>query len=101
MEKVQEEIREVQEAETTDDQFWEIGDLLLASSVWARWLNINPEDALRAANRRFYRRFTYIETKVREDGRSWDELSNEDLMVLWEEAKRYTALSEEDTGNGK
>jgi tetrapyrrole methylase family protein / MazG family protein len=88
--KVHEEIAEIRAAQTPDERFMEIGDLLLAAAVWARWLDINPEDALRAANRRFYNRFTYIERKVREQGREWKAVGLDEMLALWNEAKTAT-----------
>ncbi|NLH07334.1 MAG: nucleoside triphosphate pyrophosphohydrolase [Chloroflexi bacterium] len=86
--KVHEEIQEVIEAKTDDERFHEIGDLLLVTAVWARWHGLNPEDALRAANRRFYERFTYIERKAREQGRSLTEMTLDEMDVLWNEIKK-------------
>src|SRR5574341_2000897 len=91
IEKVQEEIGEIRRAATPQEQFMEVGDLLLASAVWARWLGVNPEDALRAANRRFYDRFTYIERRVRQEGRGWADVGLQEMLDLWNEAKRATA----------
>jgi tetrapyrrole methylase family protein/MazG family protein len=88
VEKVHEEIGEILTATTTEEHFREIGDLLLVIAVWARWLKVNPEDALRAANRRFYERFTYIERKMRQQGRALESLSPEELDALWSEAKQ-------------
>jgi tetrapyrrole methylase family protein / MazG family protein len=88
--KVHEEIAEIRAAQTPQERFMEIGDLLLASAVWARWLDINPEDALRAANRRFYNRFTYIESKIREQGRDWKAVGLDEMLALWNEAKTAT-----------
>ncbi|HLV44907.1 MAG TPA: nucleoside triphosphate pyrophosphohydrolase [Aggregatilineales bacterium] len=87
IEKVQEEIEELKAAETDAERFHEIGDLLLVTAVWSRWLGINPEDALRAANRRFYERFSYIERKAHEQGRSVMDMSLDEMDVLWEEIK--------------
>jgi tetrapyrrole methylase family protein/MazG family protein len=88
LDKIQEEIEEVLAAETPDEKFWEIGDLLLVVAVWARWLQINPEDALRAANQRFYDRFTQVERRVRQQGRSIADLSESEMLAIWEDAKR-------------
>ncbi len=85
--KVREEIAEVMAAQTQAERFREIGDLLLVVAVWARWLGVNPEDALRAANRRFYERFTYIEERAREQGRSVSEMTMEEMDALWNEIK--------------
>ncbi|MEJ2150252.1 MAG: MazG family protein, partial [Chloroflexota bacterium] len=88
LDKIQEEIEEVLAAETPEEQFQEIGDLLLVVAVWARWLQVNPEDALRAANQRFYDRFTQVERQARKQGRSIADLSEAELLAIWEEAKR-------------
>lgn len=87
IEKVQEEIQEVIAAQTDDERLHEIGDVLMAVAVWARWLGINPEDALRAANRRFYERFTHIERQARAMGRELSELSLDEMEALWQEMK--------------
>lgn len=94
IEKVREEMDEIQAAETQEERFAEIGDLFLASAVWARWLGVNPEDALRSANRRFYDRFTYIEAKVRKEGRAWDQVGLDEMLDLWKEAKHATAQAD-------
>jgi tetrapyrrole methylase family protein/MazG family protein len=85
--KVHEEIEEVRAAQTPQEIAHEIGDLLLAIAVWARWLGVHPEDALRQANARFYRRFTYIERRAREQGRSLAEMSVDEMNALWDDAK--------------
>lgn len=87
LDKVHEEIREVLDAETPEERFQEIGDLLLVTAVWARWLGVNPEDALRAANRRFYERFSYIERKAREQGRPMTDMTLNEMDALWNEIK--------------
>jgi tetrapyrrole methylase family protein/MazG family protein len=87
IEKVQEEIQEVIAAQSDDERLHEIGDVLMAVAVWARWLGINPEDALRAANRRFYERFTHIERQARAMGRELNDLSLDEMEALWQEMK--------------
>jgi tetrapyrrole methylase family protein/MazG family protein len=87
LDKMREEMQEVLDAETPDEQFQEIGDLLLVTAVWARWLGVNPEDALRAANRRFYERFSYIERKAREQGRPMTDMTLDEMDVFWNEVK--------------
>jgi tetrapyrrole methylase family protein/MazG family protein len=90
--KVLEEIEEISSAadgaqpapEALED---ELGDLLFAVVNWARWLNVDPEAALRQANAKFARRFAHMETSVRAQGRSLDQLTLAELDVLWEGAK--------------
>jgi XTP/dITP diphosphohydrolase/tetrapyrrole methylase family protein/MazG family protein len=90
-EKVEEELAEFRE--TIDDgapdeeREAEFGDLLFALVNYGRFADVNPENALRATNAKFTDRFSYIERRLREDGRSWDDISLADADVLWEEAK--------------
>ncbi len=88
IDKVREEMAELLAAATPEERLHEIGDLLFVVAVWARWLKISPEDALRAANRRFYERFSLVESQARQAGRSLREMSLQEMDVLWNEAKR-------------
>ena len=65
----------------------ELGDVLFTIVNLARFLKIDPEIALTAANRKFKRRFSYIENKVKEKQQKWEQLSLLDLDDLWQEAK--------------
>jgi ATP diphosphatase len=65
----------------------ELGDVLFSCVNLARKLNVDPETALRAVNRRFERRVDYMETRARERSGRLAELSLGELEVLWEEAK--------------
>lgn len=65
----------------------EFGDLLFVVANVARHLGIDPEGALRAANRKFARRFRYIEERLAAEGRSPAQSSLEDMDRLWNEAK--------------
>jgi len=92
--KVAEEARELAEARAGGDQTGaanELGDLLFALTVVARRLGIEPEDALRAANARFRRRFAAMETRARQDGRALETLTPAEWLVLWSTAKGDTA----------
>ena len=66
----------------------EFGDLLFSMVNAARLYGINPEDALEKTNRKFIRRFGYIEEQARATGRSMKEMTLEEMERLWEEAKR-------------
>lgn len=85
--KLREEIQEVLDASTPAERFHEIGDVLLVVAVWARWLGLDPEDALRAANRRFHERFAHVERRARELGRPLSSMSLAEMESLWSEAK--------------
>jgi tetrapyrrole methylase family protein / MazG family protein len=86
--KVEEEYAEVQAAATLDEQTAEIGDLLFAVVNLARWLKVEPESALRAANQRFKQRFSYIEAAARRQGRDISDLSLDEMENLWQMAKK-------------
>ena len=66
----------------------EIGDLLFTLVNYARWEGIDAESALREANSKFYRRFTYMERLCRERCLNFEKLSFNEQNALWEEAKR-------------
>jgi len=66
----------------------EIGDLLFVVTNIARRLNVEPEAALKLSNRKFRRRFSYIESRLREQNRKFEATSLEELEELWQEAKR-------------
>ncbi|MED0657771.1 nucleoside triphosphate pyrophosphohydrolase [Anoxybacillus ayderensis] len=89
--KMEEEMNEVkQEADRMDEQKlkMEFGDLLFALINVCRYYKVNPEEALAMANEKFYRRFQYIEQKVKQSGKDWRSYSLEQLDEIWEEAKR-------------
>jgi tetrapyrrole methylase family protein/MazG family protein len=85
--KITEELFEVQEADSLEDQEGEMGDLLFAIVNLARWLNIDAESALRAANARFRKRFEKLESTISAQGREVKDLSFEELDDLWNSVK--------------
>lgn len=85
--KVREELDELLNAESEAERAEELGDLLFVLVNWARWMKIEPESALRAANLKFYRRFRYIEEAAREQGRALDSYTLAEMDALWDEAK--------------
>lgn len=66
----------------------ELGDLLFAIIKWARLEGLNADDALTAANQKFYNRFTYIESRAQEKNLSLGEMSLDQMMELWNESKK-------------
>ena len=92
-EKVDEELREVDEAaegdtvspERLEEEF---GDLLFALVNWGRLLDLHPETAVQAANRKFERRFRELEALARTRGLALDSLSLAELDALWDEVKK-------------
>ncbi|MBA7466090.1 Nucleoside triphosphate pyrophosphohydrolase/pyrophosphatase MazG [subsurface metagenome] len=88
IEKLTEEISEFKQADSQERKAQEFGDLLFTLANIARRLGIDSEAALREANQRFYRRFSYMEEVCRQRGLNFGELSFDDQNALWEEAKR-------------
>ena len=94
--KVEEELQEFKdefnvEDETTIDHDRaesEFGDLLFSLINYARFININPEDALEKTNRKFIKRFQYLETKAKENGQELQNMSLAEMDVYWNEAKK-------------
>jgi tetrapyrrole methylase family protein / MazG family protein len=88
--KVIEEIEELQSIEDSGDQAKieeEMGDILFALTNYARFLNVNPENALRFTNEKFIKRFTYIEEKLKEQGKKITESNLQEMDKYWEESK--------------
>ena len=91
LDKLREEQDELLEAMSTGDEAAlkeELGDLLFTVVNLARHLDVNPEDALRAANQKFERRFRFIEQALREAGRPIENCPLAELDALWGEAKK-------------
>lgn len=97
--KVIEEIEEMHEEEKTisqmsevEDQIYtklesEVGDVFFALVNYARFLNINPENALRKTNRKFIDRFKFVEEKIKSSGKSINESNLEEMDKYWNESK--------------
>ena len=89
--KVREELQEFSEEVTRQDKDRmesEFGDILFALINYARFLKINPENALERTNKKFIYRFQYLEERAREEGKSLLEMTLDEMDVYWEEAKR-------------
>jgi ATP diphosphatase len=65
----------------------EVGDLFFVLVNIARYLSVDPESALRKSNRKFKRRFQWMEERLHESGRAADQASTEELESLWQRAK--------------
>ena len=90
--KVIEEIEEMheQEREGTFEEFEkEMGDVFFALTNYARFLNVNPENALRRTNEKFISRFSYVEKKIKELGKNLSDSTLEDMDKYWEESKKF------------
>ena len=91
LEKLREEIDELVAAETPGHRFEEFGDVLFVLAQVAKWLQVDAEEALRASNSKFRRRFAYMEDVARDAGSTLCDYSPEKLDSLWEEAKLATS----------
>lgn len=87
MAKVREEIAEIEAAETIEDREGEVGDLLFTIVNVARFLKVDPEQALRKTNAKFRKRFGYVERTLGERGKKLTESGIEEMEALWQEAK--------------
>ena len=88
--KVVEEIEEMHQSElegTHDELEGEIGDVIFALVNYARFLRINPENALRKTNNKFIKRFGYVENKITGSGRKLSESTLKEMDKFWEESK--------------
>jgi tetrapyrrole methylase family protein/MazG family protein len=88
--KLEEELREFQAAlsgGTEDDLRNELGDILFTLVNLARFIDVDPEDALRRVTNKFVERFRYIEKRLHEEGKNPREASLAEMDVLWEESK--------------
>ncbi|MCC5905783.1 MAG: nucleoside triphosphate pyrophosphohydrolase [Balneolaceae bacterium] len=89
-EKLNEEIDEWRESlsgQSASEQKEEFGDLLFSLVNVGRLLNLNAEDSIRMANKKFDKRFRYIEKKLTEKGKSITESNLEEMDAFWDEAK--------------
>lgn len=94
-EKVEEELREFRDEFNTVENTvidkekaeGEFGDLLFSLINYARFIDINPEDALEKTNKKFIKRFQYLESKAKELGKSLKDMTLTEMDVFWNEAK--------------
>ena len=90
--KVREELAELREeldaperdAERVADEF---GDVMFALINYARFVDVNPDEALERTNRRFIARFQHLETAVRKDGKDLSDMTLKEMDVYWDRAK--------------
>lgn len=88
--KVQEELAELKtevdcESDRVEDEF---GDVLFSLVNYARFVHVNPDDALEKTNKKFIHRFNYIEQQAKAQNRRVTDLSLEEMEALWQQAKR-------------
>ncbi len=90
-EKVQEELgefkEEVDSKSPKEKLEGEFGDLLFSLINYARFIDINPEDALEKTNKKFIKRFQYLESEAAKAGKQLSDMSLEEMDVYWNKAK--------------
>ena len=98
LDKVREEILELTEADNPKHQHEEFGDLMFVMANLARHMKIDPEQSLRDANYKFYRRFNSIEDKLHAKGSAPARSNLAEMDALWDEVKREENILVKDSG---
>lgn len=91
-EKLQEELTEFQHEVSEgnlEKMEAEFGDVLFSMINYARFLNINPENALERTNKKFIKRFQFLESKIKEKGKEFKNLTLQEMDVFWNQAKQF------------
>ena len=89
--KVLEEIKELKSEENNNDSKRiedEFGAVLFALVNYSRFINVNPEDALEKTNKRFIKRFQFLEKQITNDGKKLSDLTFEEMNSYWDLAKK-------------
>lgn len=90
-EKLKEELEELQHEVTLDNKDEieaEFGDVLFSMINYARFLKVNPENALERTNKKFIKRFQYLEEKAKEKNKALKDMTLAEMDVFWNEAKK-------------
>lgn len=91
-EKVQEELAELNEEvknNHTENIESEFGDVLFSMINYARFIGVNPENALEKTNKKFIKRFQYLEKAAKKEGKQLSEMSLVEMDVYWEKSKSF------------
>ncbi len=88
LDKIQEEIQEVKDSNNQEELVAELGDLFFVLVNLARWKKVDAESALRGTNKKFKKRFGYIESNAKKQGRNLTDMKLEEMDALWNEAKK-------------
>lgn len=91
-EKVQEELSELNEEIKKDNKEnieKEFGDVLFSMINYARFIGVNPENALEKTNKKFINRFQYLEKAAKKDGKELSEMSLTEMDIYWEASKKF------------
>ena len=91
-EKVQEEIEELHQEVKLEDQTRieaEFGDVLFSLINYARFIDVDPESALERTNKKFIKRFQYLETEAKKNGESLKDMTLAQMDVYWNQSKDH------------
>jgi len=91
--KVEEEIGEFKaevDAGNQEKMEQEFGDVLFSMINYARWVGVNPEDALAKTNQKFIRRFQWMENETKKDGKLLQDMNLTEMDIYWEKSKKNT-----------
>ena len=92
LDKLKEELQELKEEIASNDKDAmeaEFGDVLFSMINYARFLGINPDQALERTNKKFIQRFQYLEEQATSMGKSLKDMSLDEMNVYWEQAKKH------------
>ncbi len=90
--KVQEELSELNEEIKNNDSEKiekEFGDVLFSMINYARFINVNPENALEKTNKKFINRFQYLEEEAKKIGKPLSDMSLAEMDIIWEQSKKF------------
>ncbi|SEB42515.1 XTP/dITP diphosphohydrolase [Tenacibaculum sp. MAR_2009_124] len=90
--KVQEELSELNDEIKNNDTEKiekEFGDVLFSMINYARFINVNPENALEKTNKKFINRFQYLEKETKKIGKPLSEMTLSEMDVIWEQSKKF------------
>jgi XTP/dITP diphosphohydrolase len=88
LEEIKELRQEVEDGTSDEKKESEMGDLLFAMINYARFINVNPEDALERTNRKFIQRFQYLEENAKKISKPLHQMTLAEMDVFWEQAKK-------------
>lgn len=91
-EKVQEELNELNseiQAERQDHIEKEFGDVLFSMINYARFIGVNPENALEKTNKKFINRFQFLEREAKKQGKKLEDMTLKEMDVFWEASKQF------------
>ena len=86
--KLDEEVAELRATKTDAEREDELGDLLFVAVNLARFLKVDPEQALRKANAKFRKRFGSVEQQLRSAGKEWSDSNIDEMEAFWQNAKK-------------